>query len=488
MLSSGPNRAGLALSLVIGIGALFCLFAAPSSIASTPPNILIIYVDDLGYGDLGSYGHPVIKTPNLDALAADGLTLTNYYAPSPLCSPSRAALLTGRHPYRTGIRSWIPEGSGMFLRNAEITLAEVLGESGYATALVGKWHLNSDLGSTEEPQPTDQGFDYFYGHNAFQIPTSRNPTNLYRDREAVGEQQGYIAELYVNDAMRWLRQRDKTQPFLLMFNMAEPHTTFENPPAFNERYKEYTNGEIVPIPSGQAKPPVELLIPRGPGEYYANVTYMDHQIGRLLKTLKKLKLYEDTVVVFASDNGPVTENWRAWWEVNAHGSTGGLRGRKHLVFEGGIRVPAIIRIPGVTAPGSQSDALIIGTDLFTTLSKIAGAKLPTDRIIDGIDVGDAFRGKTLEPRTLLWALEDADGPDFAIRRGEWKLLLDESQQPVALYNLETDPLELIDVVNQHTDIVEMLMSAFRKEMKSIEADPLRPHRRSSNQKHGAHTE
>jgi arylsulfatase A-like enzyme len=125
--------------------------------------------------------------------------------------------------------------------------------------------------------------------------------------------------------------------------------------------------------------------------------------------------------------------------------------------------------------------VIIGTNLFTTLSKIAGAKLPTDRIIDGIDVGDAFRGKTLEARTLLWALGDADWPDFAIRRGEWKLLLDESQQPVALYNLETDPLELIDVVNQHTDIVEMLMSAFRKEMKSIEADPLRPHRRSSNQ-------
>ena len=349
--------------------------------AVAQPNILVIYVDDLGYGDLGSYGHPVIQTPHLDALAADGLTLTQYYAPSPLCSPSRAALLTGRHPYRTGIRSWIPEGSGVYLRAEERTLAEVLGDAGYATALVGKWHLNSDLGNTE-PQPTDQGFDYFFGHNAFQIPTSLNPTNLFRGKTPAGPQAGYIAALYVDDAVRWLRQHDQAQPFFLMFNMAEPHTTFENPPEFNALYADYTRGEIVPIPSGGDAPPMETLIPRGPGEYYANVTYMDHQIGRLLDALVDLGVDDDTVIVFASDNGPVTENWRTWWEVNAHGSTGGFRGRKHRVYEGGIRVPAIVRYPGVTEPGSRSDALVIGTDLFTTLVGIADAELPSDRAIE----------------------------------------------------------------------------------------------------------
>jgi arylsulfatase A-like enzyme len=156
-----------------GIFLPICLFACSILQAQTRPNILLIYVDDLGYGDLGSFGHPVIQTPNIDRLASEGVTLTNYYAPSALCSPSRAGLLTGRIPYRTGIRSWIPEGTDIYLHDEEITLAEVLKSVGYATAIVGKWHLNSDLGSKDEPQPTDQGFDYFYGHNAFQIPANR---------------------------------------------------------------------------------------------------------------------------------------------------------------------------------------------------------------------------------------------------------------------------------------------------------------------------
>ena len=459
----------LILRLLLGFLLIGTVVAAPSK-----PNILIIYVDDLGYGDLASFGHPVIETPHLDALAADGVTLTNYYAPSPLCSPSRAALLTGRHPYRTGIRSWIPGGSGIFLRNEEITLAELLRDVGYATALIGKWHLNSDLGSDDQPQPTDQGFDYFFGHNAYQIPTSRNPVNLFRGREAVGEQAGYIAALYVDDAVRWLDARNSEQPFLLMFSMAEPHTTFENPPEFNAKYADYTDGDIVPIPSGGDTPPMALLDPRGPGEYYANVTYMDHEIGRLLAAMRERGVYEDTVIVFASDNGPVTEDWRTWWEVNAHGSTGGLRGRKHRVYEGGIRVPAIARVPGVTDAGSRSDALIVGTDLFTTLAGLAGAALPDDRDIDGIDVTAALSGDALEDRTLVWALEAADGPDFAIRHGRWKLLLDEAQQPVALFDLETDPLELRDIARDHPERVSEMAQAFRTRMQAIEADPLRP--------------
>ena len=182
---------------------LFLLLSLHVSAASLAdqPNILLIYVDDLGFGDLGSYGHPVIRTPNIDGLAREGMTFTNYYAPSALCSPSRAAVLTGRTPYRTGIKSWIPEDSGVFLRGEEITLAEVLKDEGYATALVGKWHLNSDLASDDEPQPTDQGFDYFYGHNAFQVPTNRNPANVYRDRELLPPQEGFTAQLYVDEAI-----------------------------------------------------------------------------------------------------------------------------------------------------------------------------------------------------------------------------------------------------------------------------------------------
>ena len=213
------------------LAVMFCVHAS----AATQPNILLIYVDDLGYGDLGSYGHPVLQTPNIDALASEGLKFTNYYAPSALCSPSRAGLLTGRYPYRTGIKSWIPEDSGVYLRDEEITLAEVLRSAGYATAIMGKWHLNSDLGSDKEPQPTDQGFDVFYGHNAFQIPTNRNPTNVYRNKTALGTQDGYTAELYVNEAISWLEKRDGDKPFFLYLSMAEPHTTIENPLEHDQR-------------------------------------------------------------------------------------------------------------------------------------------------------------------------------------------------------------------------------------------------------------
>lgn len=447
---------------------------AHAEVEPTTPNIVVIYVDDLGYGDLASFGHPVIETPHLDALAEDSLTLTNYYAPSPLCSPSRAALLTGRHPYRTGIRSWIPGGSGIYLRNHEVTLAEILKDSGYATALVGKWHLNSSLSTKDEPQPIDQGFDYFFGHNAFQIPTSRNPTNLHRGHEPVGEVEGYIAEIYVDDAIAWLGEHDSDHPFFLMFNMAEPHTTFENPPEFNARYSDFTTGEIVPIPSGGAQPPMDTLIPRGPGEYYANVTYMDFQIGRLLQAMRDLQLYDDTIIVFASDNGPVTENWRTWWEVNAHGSTGGLRGRKHRVYEGGIKVPAIIRVPEITEAGTQSSELVMGTDWFPTLLELVGADAPTDRAIDGTDISAALQGEALSPRRLIWALEDADGPDYALRDGQWKLLLDEDENPVALFDLRTDPLELVNVLDRHNQRVDEMRATFKTMMQEILDDPLRP--------------
>ena len=266
----------------IGLGFLLLLLSVAHA---AQPNILLIYVDDLGYGDLGSYGHPVLKTPNIDALANDGLRLTNYYAPSALCSPSRAGLLTGRYPYRTGIKSWIPEGSDIYLHAGEITLAEILKSVGYATAHIGKWHLNSDLGSKTEPQPTDQGFDYFYGHNAFQIPTNRNPTNVFRNGVSLGMQNGYTADLYADESIAWLRDRDQEKPFFLYLSMAEPHTTFENPPEYNQMYADYTVGPIVPIESGSSAPPKEKLVPRGPGEYYANIAYMDAQLGRVLQAL-----------------------------------------------------------------------------------------------------------------------------------------------------------------------------------------------------------
>lgn len=450
------------------------LFTSLATHAAGQPNIVLIYVDDLGYGDLGSYGHPVLRTPNIDSLANDGLRLTNYYAPSALCSPSRAGLLTGRHPYRTGIKSWIPEDSGVYLRDAEITLAEVLREAGYATAHIGKWHLNSDLGSQTEPQPTDQGFDYYYGHNAFQLPNNHNPTNIFRNKTALPMQEGYTADLYADEAIKWLGKRDENSPFFLYLSMAEPHTSFANPPEYNRLYEQFSAGEVVPIPNGLKEPPKEMLIPRGPGEYYANITYMDAQLGRVLDWLRENNLEQNTIVVFSSDNGPVTSNWINWWEVNAYGSTGGYRGRKHYLYEGGLKVPTIIRFPGVAESGSASDATVIGMDLFVTLAKIGGGKVPDDRAIDGIDIQPVFRGDDLPPRSLFWALDSVSELEFAVQKGSWKLLLDRDREPRELYNLSDDPLEFFNLMSKEPGKTRELTDEAIKHLTAIADDPLRP--------------
>jgi len=457
-----------------------CLFALMwlgcLSAAASTPNLLLIYVDDLGYGDLGHYGHPVIKTPHIDALAHSGVTLTQYYAPSPLCSPSRAALLTGRHPYRTGIQSWIPQGSNIFLQDEELTLAELLQENGYKTALIGKWHLNSDLGDATQPQPNDQGFAYFYGHNAFQIPTNRNPTNIYRNREALPEQKGYTAQLYADESITWLNQQAE-EPFFLMLSMAEPHTSIENPDQYNDLYKAYTKGPIVPIVSGTTEPPKDKLIPRGPGEYYANVTYMDAQIGRVLAWLHdRPEIEQTTIVVFASDNGPVTSDWINWWEVNAYGSTGGFRGRKHYLYEGGIRVPGIIRYPGKIPAGSSVSTPVVGTDLFSTLLTWLDVAVPTDRPIDGRDMSRTLMQTGVHapesPEVFLWALPSQSPLEYALRSGDWKLLLSAQQQPGALFDLATDPLELFNLIEQQPQRANELHQLFLKEIAAIRSDPL----------------
>lgn len=437
------------------------------------PNIVLIYTDDLGYGDLGSYGHPIIQTPNIDKLAKDGLKLTNYYAPSALCSPSRAGLLTGRTPYRTGIKSWIPEDSGVYLHDAEITLAEILKGRGYRTALIGKWHLNSGLDKENEPQPLDQGFDFAYGHNAFQTPTNRNPDNIYRNGQALREVKGYTADIYADEAINWLGQQKPGIPFFLFLNPAEPHTTIENPPEYNDRYGKFIRGKVVPIASG-AEIPKDNLVPRGPGEYYANITYLDAQLGRVFDEIDARGLRENTIVIFTSDNGPVTSDWRRWWEVNAHGSTGGLKGRKHELYEGGIKVPAIVRYPGVTTAGSVSDQAVIGMDLFTTLVELAGAEIPDDRPIDGINIEQILRGQKSAEREMFWALPSDTDAEFVIRKGDWKLLADENYQAIDLFNLAEDPLEFFNLVHEKPRLVKQLLQLMMEKLKSIENDPIRP--------------
>lgn len=454
--------------------ALFCLLAIAAWAAR--PNIVLIYADDLGYGDLGCYGHPVIRTPHLDALARDGLRFTHFYAPSALCSPSRAGLLTGRTPYRTGIRSWIPEGSGIFLARSELTLATLLKREGYATALVGKWHLNSSLGDPTQPQPSDHGFDHAYGHNAFQVPTNRNPTNVYRNGKLLPPQEGFTGPLYADEAIAWLEQRAASPaPFFLYLAPAEPHGTIENPPEYNARYAAFTRGPIVPIPSGLPAVPEALLVPRGPGEYYANVSYLDAQLGRVFAALDRLGLRDNTIVIFSSDNGPVTSAWDSWHEVNLHGDTGGLRGRKTTLYEGGLRVPTIVRWPGNVAAGRTTGVPVTALDLFPTLLRLGGAQVPSDRAIDGRDLSGVLRGEPGPVHTsFYWALPTRRGHEFAWREGDWKLLLDPSLQPVELFDLARDPLELTNRLRAEPDRAAAMLATFRAHHHSVLSDPLRP--------------
>ena len=256
--------------------------------------------------------------------------------------------------------------------------------------------------------------------------------------------------------------------------MAEPHTSIANPPEYNAMYQQFTRGEIVPIPNGGKQPPKDMLIPRGPGEYYANITYMDAQLGRVLDWLRDNDLYDDTVIVFSSDNGPVTAQWINWWEVNAYGSTGGFRGRKHYLYEGGLRVPTIIRYPNVTTADSVSNAQVIGMDLFVTLANIGGGKIPDDRAIDGIDIQPIFRGQDLPQRSLFWALESVSDMEYAIRRGPWKLLLDRGLVPRELYNLDQDPLEFFNLMQEQPAITAELAMDAANHRAAIESDPLRP--------------
>ena len=440
-----------------------------------PPNVVVILADDLGYGDLGVYGHHTIETPNLDRLAREGLRFSDYYAPSPLCSPSRAALLTGRTPFRTGIRSWIPQNTEVQLERREITLATLLKEQGYETFLGSKWHLNAGLDLERQTQPDDHGFDHWLALHAFPIPHNRDPTNFYKNGEPLGEVEGYSAEIVVDESIRWLGSRDGSRPLFMMLAMIEPHSTIANPEAYNARYAHLTRGEPRPIPNGLPSPPKEFLEARGPGEYYANVTYLDAQLGRFLDALDAAGLRDSTIVFFASDNGPVTTVWRHWWEVNLYGSTGGLRGRKGDLYEGGIRVPAFLRWPGRVAPGTVSDAVVSGYDLLPTLASLVGFEVPDDRPIDGEDFSAVLAGGEFRrQRPLYWEFDDVAGHHYALRDGDWKLLADERRERLKLYHLAEDPYEVLEQAAARPAVLKRMLARLEEIAESVRADPLRP--------------
>lgn len=424
------------------------------------PNIVLVLADDLGYGDLGCYGHPRLQTPHLDAFAREGLRLTDCYAAAPNCSPSRTGLMTGRTPYRVGIHNWIPMFSPMHVRAEEITIATLLRDAGYATCHVGKWHLNGRFNLPEQPQPSDHGFDHWFSTQNNALPTHHNPFNFVRNGRAVGELTGYSAQLVVDEAIDWLRHRAETdQPFFLFVCFHEPHEPIATAPRFSQRYEA----------------PADSTLP----EHHGNITQMDHAFGRLMRHLDAQDLRDSTLVVFTSDNGPAITNW------HPHGSTGGLREKKGHVYEGGIRVPGIIRWPGVVAAGRESDVPVSGVDWLPTLCDIVGLTPPDDRTLDGTSILPLLEDQPFaRQKPLYWHFNYArSAPKVAMRDGRWKILAtltgpelqpggdltDDEMTAIKtaeldhfqLYDLRSDPQETRDLATVETRRLQTMAERLR---------------------------
>ncbi|HCX24510.1 MAG: arylsulfatase [Flammeovirgaceae bacterium] len=407
-----------------------------------PLNVIIIFADDMGYGDLGSFGNPTIKTPNLDQLAVEGQKWTEFYVASPVCTPSRAALLTGRYPIRNGMtshkRSVLFPNSAKGLPPSEITIAEVLKQKEYTTATIGKWHL----GHLPEFLPTNQGFDYYYG-----IPYSNDMkfTGDWNERNKQLEDPNFLSDYQSYDVP-----------------LMENETIIERPANQNTITKRYTEKAIEFIQQNKDKPFFLYLahsLPHIPlfahpdrvgnskrGLYGDVVEEIDWSVGEIIKSLKDLQIDEQTLVVFTSDNGP-------WLLFKSHGgSSGPLRGGKGTTFEGGQRVPTVFWSPGLVKPGVVNE---MGStlDLINTVASLTDTELPNDRKMDGYDLSPVLKGIAPESPRNDFYYWSTNADLYAVRSGDWKLHF-QIAEPVIYWN-KTEPLEYPELYNVNTDISEL---------------------------------
>jgi N-acetylgalactosamine-6-sulfatase len=426
------------------LGLIPCWLAAGAADAPRP-NIVFILADDLGWGDLGCYGHPQTKTPHLDQMAREGTLFTQFYVCGSVCSPSRCAFFTGQYPSRHKIHGHYAtveqnaaRGMSQFLDPAVPNTAALLKKAGYATAHVGKWHLGSNSGG---PPPDKYGFD-FVGSTERGGAAGPADDPHYRAKST---------ELFVNETLEFLKSH-REQPCYVQLWTLVPHATL-NPTA--EQLAAYANLH----PGGPAFPH------RSAAEIFsASVSDLDKQIGRLLAGLAELGIADKTLVLFSSDNGPEDIHIRNAGHSGV-GSAGPFRGRKRSLYEGGVRVPFIVRWPGHVPAGRIDDTSVVaGCDFLPTLCKLAGAEIPASHALDGEDVGDILLGKSrsrTNPLMWNWRFRIAGevfhhSPTLAIRDGDFKLLLNPDKSRVELYDISKDPTQLANISEKHPDVVDRL--------------------------------
>ena len=456
------NLSGLILCVV-----LFC-GCTSRSIEETDqlPNLVIIFADDLGYGDLGVYGHPTIRTPNLDRMAAEGMKFTQFYAAASVCTPSRAGIMTGRLPIRSGmvssVRRVLFPDSQLGLPSEEITIAEALKVRGYATACVGKWHL----GHLPPYLPTANGFDTYFG-----IPYSNdmdrvqpgpaseifgNPKSEYwnvplmRNEEIIERpaDQTTITKRYTEETVQFIRDH-KTEPFFIYLAHNLPHVPLFRSEAFIDTSRRGLFGDVI--------------------------EEIDWSVGQVLATLQEEGLAENTLVFFTSDNGP-------WLVYNAQGGSAGLlHGGKGMTWEGGMREPGLAWWPGTITPGSVNMEIASTMDLFPTALDMAGIDLPTDRIIDGISLLPVFEGIPeaevhdtyfFYRGTTLYSARK--GPWKAHFITEWEYLADNRRtehDPPLLFNLDRDPSEQYNVAGEFPDVIADILAEVERHKSNLVARP-----------------
>ncbi len=426
--------------------------------AESPPNIVMIMADDLGYGDLGCYGSQINRTPHIDRLASNGLRLTDFHSNGPMCSPTRAALLTGHYQQRYGKRldkalSHNPDPDNGLPAEA-VTIAEVLKESGYATGMFGKWHLGNNL----NVWPTKQGFDEFVGlatgDGDFQTQISREGYEDWWHNETIEMEEGYTTDLITDHSIDFIK-RHQSKPFFLYIAHLAIHFPWQGPedPPHREKGKNYADDKwgILPDRSNIA-PHVKAM-----------VESLDANVGRVLAALEELNLSENTLVVFCSDNGGYISYSGGFENISSNGP---LRGQKTELYEGGHRVPAIFYWPGRIDSG-VSDQTVMTMDLFPTFASLGGAS--TDNLdLDGNDLGSfLFNRKPLLDRQLFWRADT----ERSVRQGDWKWYAEDDR--VELYNLADDLGETTNLAEKNPEIAARLASAWDKWEKDVNASARR---------------